>query len=122
MDILLDSDGDIDITDNSASLVTEYEAIAQHLKIRLRTFLGEWFLDTRVGIPYYQEFLIKRPNKLVMDTRLREAILETPGITDLGPLEYSFDGANRTLAISFQATLDSGTDFNFTFNDLIIGN
>lgn len=122
-DILLDTNGDIDITtvSNSLSLVTETDAIAQHLRIRLRTFLGEWFLDTRIGMPYFEEFLVKNPNKLVLDARIREAVLETPGIIAVGSINYELVGATRALTITFTATLQSGDDFNFSFSELIIG-
>lgn len=121
MDIKLDVFGDVDFTDNEISLVTETDAIAQHLRIRLRTFLGEWFLDTRIGMPYFEEFLVKNPNRLVMDARLREAILETPGIASLTSINYELDGFTRALSISFEAVLVSGTNYNFTFSELILG-
>lgn len=122
MDIKLNTaDGDLDTTDLALSLVTETAAIAQHLRIRLRTFLGEWFLDSRIGMPYFEEFLVKNPNKLVLDSRIREAVLETPGIVACGDIDYELTGATRALAITFTATLQDGTDFFFTFDELIIG-
>lgn len=121
MDLKLDTNGDLDVTDNEMTLVTGYDAIAQHLKIRLKTFMGEWFLDTRIGIPYFQEFLIKNPNRLIMDTRLREAILETPGIIALGQLNYEFEPTTRAMDITFSATLTGDTTFNFSFTELLIG-
>lgn len=120
-DIKLDTQGDIDTTDNALSLLTGYDAIAQHLQIRLRTFLGEWFLDQRIGMPYFEEFLVKNPNKLVLDSRIRECVLETPGIIAVGAIDYELTGATRSLAVSFTATLQSGDDFSFTFSELIIG-
>lgn len=120
-DILLDTDGDIDTTSNALSLVTGYDAIAQHLRIRLRTFLGEWFLDTRIGFPFFEELFIKNPNKLVIDSRIRETVLETPGIVAVGSINYELDGATRALAITFTATLQSGDDFSFTFSEYILG-
>jgi hypothetical protein len=121
MDILLNSLGDIDVTNNEIILVTENDAIAQHLSIRLKTFLGEWFLNTNIGMPYFEEFLVKSPNKLVLDSRIREAVLETPGIVSVDSIEYSLDPVTRALSIAFTATLDSGTSFNFTFSEFIIG-
>jgi hypothetical protein len=119
-DIKLNNDGDLDLTGNALSLVLDYPAIAQHLRIRLRTFLGEWFLDTRVGMPYFEEFFIKNPNKLILDTRIRECVLGTPGIVGLGKIIYDLDPTTRELDISFTGTLQNGSDFNFTFSEFII--
>jgi len=121
MDIKLDNTGDLDFTSNDFSYVTEYDAVIQHLRIRLRSFKGEWFLNTDEGMPYFQEFFVKNPSKLILDSRMREAILETPGIKSLTSLTYDFDGASRALSIDFTALLDDNTDFRFTFSELLIG-
>ena len=33
------------------------ENVQQRLFIMLRTFMGEWFMDTEHGIPYFQRIL-----------------------------------------------------------------
>lgn len=113
--------GDLDVTNGEISLVIENDAITQHLLIRLRTFLGEWFLDEDAGMPYFEEFLIKNPSNLIMEARIKEAILETPGIETVNSLDFVFDAATRAMTISFEAGLADNTTFTFNFTDLIIG-
>jgi len=50
----LSSDGDIDTDNNGKMLLlsTFQELVQQRLSIKLKTFKGEWFLDTFFGIPY----------------------------------------------------------------------
>lgn len=122
MDIKLSTvDNDIDTENNTLSLVESSEATAQRLRIKLKTFLGEWFLDTRIGMPYFQEFFVKKPNKLVMDSRIREAVEEDEGIESLNSINYDFDATTRALSFSFTATLVSGETIILNFNDFVIG-
>jgi len=122
MDLLLDNDSDLSVVDGEIALVAENEAIRQHLQIRLKTFLGEWFLDTTIGMPYFEEFLIKSPSKLIMEARMREAILETPGIASINSLLFLFESSTRSMTITFEAALADNTTFQFNFTELIIGN
>lgn len=50
----LDNSGDIGVDNNGNMLLlnTYQELVQQRLQIKLRTFKGEWFLDTFFGIPY----------------------------------------------------------------------
>lgn len=121
MDFKLDSDGDLEVVDGEVSLVSDQDAIVQNLNIRLRTFLGEWFLDTNVGMPYFEEFLVKKPNRLIIETRIREAVLETPGVVSLTSLEYDLNTTTRNLSITLTAKMRSGEHLTLTFNDLILG-
>ena len=52
-DLALDANGDLDLT-GGGSLVEGQQAIAQRLKIRLLTFLGEYFLDSDRGLPWLE--------------------------------------------------------------------
>lgn len=121
MDIKLDNNLDLELTNNSFTLLEGFDAVRQHIEIRLRTFLGEWYLDTRIGMPYFEEFLIKNPNQLVMQARLREAIEETPGVASVNSIDFELDSTARTLSVDITGALDGDTDFQFTFNELIIG-
>ena len=57
--IKLNSDGDLDFSSGGLELLEGVDEIVQKLDTRLQFFLGEWFLDQRLGIPYYEDILIK---------------------------------------------------------------
>ena len=99
---------DLDLSGHRFNLVTGDDAIEQHLRIRLRFFLGEWFLDARVGIPYFRDILVRNPNSALIRNIYRTTILDTPGIKSLESLELNIDTAARTLSLWFSCTLDSG--------------
>lgn len=107
-------DDDLDLTGEQLSIVDGDDAIIQHLLIRLRLFKGEWFLDTRVGVPYYDSILVKNPNLVAIRSIFRNAILSTPGIASLDTLETSFDAATRKLTVTFSAIKDDGGTLDFS--------
>lgn len=107
MDIALDPDtGDLLIEGGDLVLTTGRDAILQHLTIRLQFFLGEWEWDTRIGVPYFQDVLVKAPDLNVVRTLLRETITSTPGVTGLQNFELDLDG--RTLRLDFEASTTEG--------------
>jgi hypothetical protein len=85
-------------------LVTGQEEIAQVSAQRLRTFFGEWFLDTSIGIPYFDQIFEKGQNVNDIDAIFISEILQTPGIIRL--LEFDLDIpdlAARRLELNYKA-------------------
>lgn len=91
-----------------ASIVTGATEKAQKITNRLRFFEGEWFLDTRLGVPYYRVVLIKNPDLEIVKRLLRRAILSVPGIADVVELALTLDAATRNLDYEFRAVDDEG--------------
>lgn len=110
---------DIDIADGELSLVSGPDAIAQHLLIRLRFVRGEWFLDNRIGIPYYEQILLKNPNLVAIRGLYRLAILSTPGVEEMQDLELNFDRSRRTLELTFSAKIE-GEEILRDFSEVFI--
>lgn len=125
MDIqLVNGSGDLDDSTDALVLTDGLDGIRQDLTSRLRTFLGEWFLDQNVGIPFFREFLVKNPNQRVVRSVLREVILDTQGIQEIQSLEIELDTTTRTLGVVLTAKiLESVSDetFVYVYNELIIG-
>lgn len=84
-------------------LISGAEAVGQHVRERLQFFLGEWFLDTRQGVPYYRDVLKKNPDRGVVRSVLRRVILSCQDIATLKRLSLSFDDARRELSVDFLA-------------------
>jgi len=108
VDLKLDDQGDLAIENGDLVLLTGADAIRQHLKIRLRTFKGEWFLDQRLGVPYFDKILVKNPSLPQVTSLYRKVITDTPGVTALLDLAVSLDNAARRLTVTFAAETTDG--------------
>lgn len=118
MDLKLDSNGDLAIEDGDLVLIDGVEAIAQDCEVRLKFFQGEWFLDQRLGVPWFQKILGHKPRLNAVSQIIQKAILTTPGILAITDFALDYEGATRTLSISFTGESESGS-FDFT-TELIV--
>lgn len=89
--------------------LTEADALVQRIKIRLRFFKGEWFLDQRLGVPYIEKILVKRPDRAIIDNLFVKLIATTPGIAKVTQFRSTLDAKTRTLSCDFVAVLKTGS-------------
>lgn len=94
--------GDVDLTNGKMSFVEGVDAIRQKLLVGLRLFLGEWFLDTRAGLPYYERILGKKGRDEIAMI-FKRYILSCDGVTAVSDLVFDFDNKKRAMSISFIA-------------------
>jgi len=115
-DIALDPNtGDLLLLDNGLTLTEGLESRRQHLEIRLKTFLEEWFLDTSVGVPYLQRlFTQKNPDTLLVQSVIREQAEKTPGITSITKFDFEINNATRNLVVELGANSVDG-EFEIIF-------
>lgn len=115
--LALNKDGDLSVDNNVFSFVSGIDYVAQCLKIRLQFFLGEWFLNTTIGVPYFQEILVKNPNRIAVNNYIKMTILQSPNIQQITQYNADFNvGQERQLKIQFTAITNYGVlNFNETF-------
>lgn len=104
-DLTLNTAHDLDITNFDLSIIEGADSVAQNVKIRLLFFKGEWFLNTAVGLPFYEDIFVKNPNLGHIDAIIKAEILETPEVNSLLEYESNFDRRLRKLPITF--TIDT---------------
>lgn len=106
---------DLEIRDQDILFVEKTDYIVQKLKIKLQFFLGEWFLDTSIGIPFFEEILIKNPNLPDIENLLKAAIIEVDGVNEILEFESNFSKSTRSLDTTFKVNTDYGIiDFSDT--------
>jgi hypothetical protein len=101
------NDHDILIKDGDFLLIDNAERVAQQIKVKLLTFLGEWFLDTTWGVPYL-EYLVKQPNQELIKQILSEQILSVDDVKSLNALELDYQVKVRTLIINYEVSTEYG--------------
>lgn len=112
MDLLLDSDNDLVFVNGSASVTPDRAgAVQQRLKVKLLSFLGEWYLDTSYGIPYFQQIFGKGRSKGAIDSILQQKILEEDGVLRITKFESSLS-TSRTYSLVFAVVVDDGDTTN----------
>jgi hypothetical protein len=108
MSDLKTEDNDLIFENNDLIIVTGQQETKQRLEQRLQTFLGEWFLDTSIGVPYYQDILKKNPDTTLVTGTLKSVITQTPGVTDLLEFNFTFNKQAREATLVFTARSASG--------------
>ena len=114
-DLLLDLDpdsanyGDFLLTNNDLTIVTDQKlGIEQFILQRLRTYLGEWFMDLSIGVDYFGQILLKNPDIADIDAIIQTTILQTPGVNELVAYSFNPNFQTRVLSLAFTVNTISG--------------
>lgn len=101
--------GDLELANGTTRVSKDGEYAKQRVSVSLDFFLGEWFLDTKQGMPYFRDVLLKNPNGDTVRSVFKRRILQTPGIVSADKLDVKLDSAARLASIDFEATYKDGT-------------
>lgn len=115
------TNGDIVISPFDIVLNTKgAEAVAQRIDITLKTFKGEFFLNTDFGAPWFQTVLRKGVSKNLIDTQLKNIILGVEGVLQVFEYESTINPTLRDMTITFKARVDDSiVDASISLSDLI---
>jgi hypothetical protein len=110
--LLQTTTGDLDLSSGNLVLVDDTDGlaqqVAQELNNRFALWLGEWFGDTRLGVPFVDFVLVKNPDMTVVGNIFSQIITSTPGVATILSGSVDFDPAARTLAATYVVQLDNG--------------
>lgn len=104
-DLCLDASGNIALCDVPYTL-------AQEVANAIRTFLGEVYYDTTVGVPYNTKILNLTPPLAVFKDYMARAALSVPGVVSATCTIISAQNRNVTATVNFTDT--SGTPHTVT--------
>ena len=118
MDLLLDEDtNDIVFVNGTAQVTdTQLSTVSQRLKVRLQTFLGEYFINNATGVPYYQSIFGKIRSKATVDTIFQKQILEDEGVIEIVSYSSTLSTASRLLEVTFTVRTSEGVTQPITIN------
>lgn len=111
-DLLIDFENDGDIKKVGFDLpltnsISQWQQ--QKIWIKFKTFAGELWLNTDLGIPYFEAVLVKNPDLTFIESLFKNTILEEPYVESLISFEVlNFDSALRKINYSWKAQLTNG--------------
>lgn len=101
--------GDLVVTGGrTLELVSDAEAVAQHVRFRLQMQRGEWFLDEDSGTDWLGVILRKGAPLAEVEAELRKTLVQTPGVAEVVSLTVDRDLSQRTARIRAALTTDLG--------------
>lgn len=110
MNLALDTNHDIFLTaGGQLATVQDEDELLQRIKTRLLTFLGEWWLDVELGVPYFQQILGFKPDLTLYRTLFTAATQAVTGVVSVDSMEVFYTAATRTLTVRFTCTGELGT-------------
>lgn len=104
-DLVLDSSGNI-------ALASPPYSVAQDVASAIRTFLGEVWYNTTLGVPYWQQLLGQPPSQSQITAAMNAAALTVPGVVSATTIITSFSGRTISGQIQF-STSDGSTTVSF---------
>jgi len=86
--------------DDNLALVLDAQAVGQHVRQRLLTFEGEWFLDTQAGVSWLSDIFASDYNPALAEAVTKAEILDTDGVVSIDTFSVSFSRPSRDLIIN----------------------
>lgn len=115
MDFLLNEEGDLAFINGDLVLVRGDAAVSQEIRIRVRTFAREWFLDLSRGIEKERVFG-KPANPVDAQAAYRAEIRKARRVRIVEDVSMSYDSQERRLSLSYVALTVSGTTIQDSFS------
>lgn len=79
--------------------VSDAEAVAQRVRQHLETYAGEWFLNTDVGVGWFEFVYVTPFDQGVAESVIKEAILNVPGVEEIIEFVVSVDRNARRFSL-----------------------
>jgi hypothetical protein len=105
---------DLQIKGGKLVSVISADEVAQRCKIHLQRYLGEWFLNTTLGLPYYETLLGSKDTNLI-ELYLRREVSKVEGVQRI--VKLNIVRAIRTISIY----IEIATKFNEAVTITIAG-
>ena len=97
--------------------------ILQRIKVRLRFFKDEWFLNSEHGVPYFRDIVETEASDIyilgsksldlnILESIFREQILDVEGVKGLIESSVDYVGTQRKITYFFQVVSINNTKIN----------
>lgn len=101
---------DLYVVDGHIARLTNFAAIvAQRIKCRLLTVRGEWYQDPTIGVPLFEQVLVKNPDLVALQHLFTTVIQGVEGVARVRSVNLQMESATRNLRVTFEVTATDGT-------------
>ena len=107
VDIMLDRNGDIAVSENGDISLTQ--SICQAVQIRLKWISEEWRLGPELGFAWFDEVFVKNPNLENVKQLLRSEILQVEGVEEADVTEITVNPKERRVHFACTFSVDGET-------------
>lgn len=97
-DIFVDNTGNL-------ALIYDEDQVIQAIRTRLSFFLGEYFLDSTIGFPWFELVLKANVNISSIESRIKLEITNTPGFARLTYFKMELS-SSRVLSVVFRGIIN----------------
>ncbi len=109
--LLLDTaTGDLDMSQGLRFTPDLQTYVVQRLDENFSFFLGEYFLNLRLGIPWFEKVIGQKPDFALLQTLLSRAAMQTIGVASVPSFRVAFERSSRKALPSFTCILSDGTE------------
>jgi hypothetical protein len=92
---------------------TRLEYVSQKIRHAISVFLGEWFMDRTIGIPYMPgEDVDRHMHRRMIEAALQIRIGEVEGVEKFLSFSSSLNTAARILTVDFTVQIDTGETYS----------
>lgn len=104
--LYLNGAGDLEFDGlNNLEMVDDLKEVKQRLLLALRTNKGEWFLNQRFGVPWFDMLSQNEPPESFRKEALK-VLNDDPAVDEVEGIEVDFDRGRRDLEIKFTVLID----------------
>lgn len=107
VDIRLNADGDLDVTDIGDIKLTD--SIRQAVAIRLKWIHDEWRLGPELGFTWFEDIFVKNPNTERIRMLIRNEIAQVEGVEGVSVTDVKYDRQKRTATFYFTYKVNEET-------------
>lgn len=97
------------------------ERALQGCRAKLQFWRGEWFLDTRQGIPYIDQVFVKGPNLAALESLFRRVLLSVPEVVSVPVLVLSLDRPTRRLSMDWEILVGDQIITSADYGPFVLG-
>jgi hypothetical protein len=91
---------------------TKREYVEVAVKAKLELWLGEWYRDRGIGVPYLTEVLNGDPDFNIIETVLKAEALKVAYVQEVIGYEYTYNNATAEYAATLTLLIEGETEGN----------